>query len=184
MPRLQDKYHNEIVPALQKELGLKNSLAVPRIERIVVSMGVNNAHQDRKKLEAASIQLGTITGQKAKITRAKKSIANFKLREGNEIGCCATLRRARMYEFLDRLISIALPRVRDFRGVNPKAFDGRGNFSMGLTEQLVFPEINPDKVTVTQGMNIAVVTTARTNDEGRALLKAFGFPFQKPEAKN
>ena len=182
MARLQDRYKSEIIPALTEEFGLKNALAVPRVERVVVSMGINNAHQERKKLEQAAEQLGTITGQKAKITRAKRSIANFKLREGMEIGCCVTLRRARMYEFIDRLVSIALPRVRDFRGLNPKAFDGHGNFSMGLTEQLVFPEVDPDKAQYVQGMNIAVVTTAKTNDEGRALLKALGFPFQKADA--
>lgn len=181
MARVQERYQTEIIPALAKELGLKNPLAVPRLDRVVVSMGISSANTDRKRLEQCAEQLGTITGQKAKLTRARRSIANFKLREGMEIGCCVTLRRARMYEFIDRLISIALPRVRDFRGLNAKAFDGRGNFSMGLTEQLVFPEINPDKATFVQGMNITVVTSANTNDEGRALLKAIGFPFQKPE---
>lgn len=182
MARVQERYQNEIIPALAKELGLKNPLAVPRLERVVVSMGISSANTDRKRLEQCAEQLGTITGQKAKLTRARRSIANFKLREGMEIGCCVTLRRSRMYEFVDRLISIALPRVRDFRGLNSKAFDGHGNFSMGLTEQLVFPEINADKATFVQGMNITVVTTANTNDEGRALLKAIGFPFQKPDA--
>lgn len=184
MARVQERYQTEIIPALTKELGLKNQLAVPRIERVVVSMGISNSHTDRKRLEQSAEQLGVITGQKAKLTRARRSIANFKLREGMEIGCCVTLRRARMWEFVDRLISIALPRVRDFRGLNDKAFDGRGNFSMGLTEQLVFPEINADKATFVQGMNITVVTTAKTNDEGRALLRAIGFPFQKPEVTN
>lgn len=182
MARLRDRFQKEIIPALAKELGLKNPLAVPRPDRIVVSMGISNAHSDRKRLETSAAQLGTITGQKVKITRARRSIANFKLREGMEIGCCVTLRRARMYEFMDRLISIALPRVRDFRGLNNKAFDGKGNFSMGLTEQLVFPEIDADKAQFVQGMNITVVTTASTNDEGRALLKALGFPFQKDDA--
>lgn len=184
MARVQDRYQKEIIPALAKELGLKNHLAVPRLQRVVVSMGISNSHGDRKRLEQAAEQLGTITGQKAKLTRARRSIANFKLREGMEIGCCVTLRGSRMYEFVDRLISVALPRVRDFRGLNDKAFDGRGNFSMGLTEQLVFPEINPDKATFVQGMNITVVTSATTNDEGRALLRAIGFPFQKPELSN
>lgn len=184
MARVQERYQTELIPALTKELGLKNPLAVPRVQRVVVSMGISSSHSDRKRLEQSAEQLGTITGQKAKLTRARRSIANFKLREGMEIGCCVTLRRARMYEFIDRLISIALPRVRDFRGLNAKAFDGRGNFSMGLTEQLVFPEINVDKATFVQGMNITVVTSAKTNDEGRALLKALGFPFQKPEATN
>jgi large subunit ribosomal protein L5 len=184
MARVHERYQTEIVPALAMELGLKNQLAVPRIERVVVSMGISNSHGDRKRLEQSAEQLGTITGQKAKLTRARKSIANFKLREGMEIGCCVTLRRARMYEFLDRLISVALPRVRDFRGLNDKAFDGRGNFSMGLTEQLVFPEINADTATFVQGMNITVVTNATNNDHGRALLRAIGFPFQKPDATN
>lgn len=182
MARVQERYQSEIIPALAKELGLKNPLAVPRLDRVVVSMGVSSANTDRKRLEQCAEQLGTITGQKAKITRARRSIANFKLREGMDVGCCVTLRRARMYEFIDRLISIALPRVRDFRGLNAKAFDGHGNFSMGLTEQLVFPEINPDKATFVQGMNITVVTSATNNDDGRALLKAIGFPFQKPDA--
>lgn len=179
MARLQDRYKTEIIPQLQGELGLKNPLAVPRVSRVVVNMGVNGSIQDRKKLEEATVHIGTITGQKAKVTRAKRSIANFKLREGMEIGCCVTMRRARMYEFIDRLVTIALPRVRDFRGLNPKAFDGAGNFSMGLTELLVFPEINPDKVHNNQGMNIAVVTTAEDNASGLALLKALGFPFKK-----
>ena len=184
MARLQERYRSEVISALQEELGLKNPMQVPRIERVVVSMGVKNAHLERKKLEAAFDQLTTITGQKPKITRATKSIAAFRLREGQEVGCCVTLRRTRMFEFIDRLVSIALPRVRDFRGLNPKAFDGAGNFSMGLTEQLVFPEINPDKVHDVQGMNIAVVTNATTNADGLALLKAVGFPFQKPGEKN
>jgi large subunit ribosomal protein L5 len=182
MARLQERYQAEIIPALAKELGLTNSLAVPRLQRVVVSMGISSAHSDRKRLEQSAEQLATITGQKAKITRARRSVANFKLREGMEIGCCVTLRRSRMYEFVDRLVSIALPRVRDFRGLNDKSFDGNGNFSMGLTEQLVFPEIDADKATFTQGMNIAVVTSATTNDAGRALLRAIGFPFQKPDA--
>lgn len=179
MARLQDRYQSEIIPQLKEELGLSNALAVPRVSRVVVNMGVNGSIQDRKKLEEATKHLGTITGQKPKVTRAKRSIANFKLREGMEIGCCVTMRRARMYEFIDRLVTIALPRVRDFRGLNPKAFDGAGNFSMGLTELLVFPEINPDKVKDNQGMNIAVVTTAEDNASGLALLKALGFPFKK-----
>jgi large subunit ribosomal protein L5 len=179
MARLQERYQSEIVTQLKEELGLKNPLAAPRVSRVVVNMGVNNAIQDRKKLEQAVGHLGTITGQKPKITKAKRSIANFKLREGMEIGCCVTMRRARMYEFIDRLVSIALPRVRDFRGLNPKAFDGAGNFSMGLTELLMFPEINADKVHHNQGMNIAVVTTATSDASGLALLKALGFPFKK-----
>ena len=182
MARLHDKYKSEIISSLKDELGCSNALAVPRLDRIVVSMGVKNAHQDRKKLEEAVKHLETITGQKPKITRAKKSIAGFKLREGNEIGCCVTLRRQRMYEFLDRLVSIALPRVRDFRGLNSKAFDSHGNFSMGLTEQLVFPEIDADKAHNIQGMNITMVTTAGSNEEGLALLEAFGVPFEKGQS--
>ncbi|MBI1312600.1 50S ribosomal protein L5 [bacterium] len=181
MARLHEKYKTKLIAALQQELGCKNALAVPRLERIVVSMGVKNSHQDRKKLDEAIGHLATITGQQPKITRAKHSIAGFRLREGNEIGCCVTLRRHRMYEFLDRLISIALPRVRDFRGLNPKAFDGNGNFSMGLTEQLVFPEVDPDKAHNIQGMNITIVTTADSNESGLALLKAFGLPFKKAQ---
>lgn len=183
MARLREKYTTEIIPALKESLGVKNALAVPRLQRVVVSMGIGNAHADRKKLEEAVANLGTITGQKPKITRARHSIANFRLREGMEIGCCVTLRGTQMFEFIDRLVSIALPRVRDFRGLDPKSFDGHGNFSMGLTEQLVFPEVNPDKAQNIQGMNIAIVTTANTNAEGLALLKAMGFPFQKDVAK-
>jgi large subunit ribosomal protein L5 len=179
MARLQERFTSEIGVALQSSLGLRNRLAVPRLDRVVVSMGVNSAQLDRKRLEEAVQHLGTITGQKPKITRARRSIAAFRLREGMEIGCCVTLRRKMMYEFVDRLVTIALPRVRDFRGLNPKAFDGHGNFSMGLTEQLVFPEIDPDKVHNTQGMNIAVVTTAASDEQGLILLKALGFPFKK-----
>jgi large subunit ribosomal protein L5 len=179
MARLQERFNTEVSTTLQQELGISNSYAVPRLERVVVSMGVNGAQLDRKKLEEAVKHLEAITGQKAKITKARRSIAAFRLREGMEIGCCVTLRRKMMYEFVDRLVTIALPRVRDFRGLNPKAFDGHGNFSMGLTEQLVFPEIDADKAHNTQGMNIAVVTTAKTNAEGLSLLKAIGFPFMK-----
>ncbi len=183
MPRMLDKYRNEIVPKLQEELGRKNLLSLPRIEKIVVSMGVSQAVQDKKVLDDAMVDLAKITGQKPSIRRAKKSIANFKLREGMPIGGCVTLRNHQMYEFLDRLISLVLPRVRDFRGVSFKAFDGRGNYSLGLTDQLVFPEVDSDKVKHYQGMNIAIVTTAKTNEEGRLLLTHFGMPFKKQNTK-
>ena len=179
MARVQERYQNEIIPALAKELGLKNPLAVPRLERVVVSMGISGANTDRKRLEQCAEQLGTITGQKAKLTRARRSIANFKLREGMEIGCMVTLRGHRMYEFLDRLISLAIPRIRDFRGLSPKSFDGNGNYTFGVTEQLMFPEIDYDKVDTTRGMDITIVTTATSNDHGRALLAAFDFPFRR-----
>jgi large subunit ribosomal protein L5 len=178
-PRLQTRYQQEILPALAGSLGRKNRLSLPRIQKIIVNMGVGEANQDKKFLEMAVEAMGVITGQKPVITIARKSIAGFKLREGQQIGCKVTLRRQRMYEFLDRLISLALPRVRDFRGLNPKGFDGNGNYSMGLTEQLVFPEINPDKFTKVQGMNITIVTSARTDDEARQLLLAFGMPFRQ-----
>lgn len=178
MPRLQDEYRNRIVPALMKRLGRDNVHAIPRLEKIVVNMGVGRAGQDRKLLEEAAADLAKITGQKAEITRARKAVAAFRLRTGMEIGCRVTLRRQRMYEFLDRLISLALPRVRDFRGLSPNAFDGSGNYSLGLSEQLVFPEIEADKVRNVQGMNITIVTTARSDEEGRALLQEFGMPFR------
>ncbi len=182
MPRLLKKYRQEVVAKLQQELGRKNSLSVPRLQKIVVSMGVGSAIQDRKRLEEATQHMAQLTGQKAQITRAKHAISGFRLREGVEIGCRVTLRGRRMYEFLDRLISLALPRVRDFRGLNPKAFDGHGNFSLGLTEQLVFPEISVDKLHHIQGMNITLVTTAANNKEGRLLLTELGMPFQSAEA--
>lgn len=178
-PRLQVKYRQEILPALAEKLGRKNRHALPRLEKIVVNMGVGDANQDKKFLEVATEALGLISGQRPVITKARKSIAGFKLREGQQIGCKVTLRRQRMYEFLDRLISLALPRVRDFRGLNPKGFDKRGNYNMGLTEQLVFPEINPDKFTKVQGMNITIVTSAQSDDEARELLTLFGMPFRQ-----
>lgn len=181
-PRLQQRYHDEILPALAEKLGQKNRLAVPRIQKIVVSMGVGSAISDKKHVEEASTAMSEITGQKALICRAKKSIANFRLREGLPIGCKVTLRGVRMYEFLDRLISIALPRVRDFRGLNPEAFDGHGNFSLGLSEQLVFPELNPDKYTRPQGMNIAITCSGGSDDASRDLLTMFGMPFRRDEA--
>lgn len=179
MSALQTKYRNEIVPRLQEKLGGRNVHAIPKIEKVVLSMGLGKSVGERKRLEEAVEQLGLIAGQKPRITRARRAISGFRLREGMEIGCAVTLRSKRMYEFLERLIHLVLPRVRDFRGVNGKGFDGRGNFSMGLSEQMVFPELNPDKVSFVQGMNIAVVTTAKTDEEGRQLLQEIGFPFKK-----
>ena len=179
MARLLDRYHKEIAPRLAEKLGRKNRLSLPRLEKIVVNMGVGKALQDKNRLGQAAEQLAQITGQKAQITKARVSISGFRLREGNEIGCRVTLRGRRMYEFLDRLISIALPRIRDFRGVNPKSFDGHGNYSLGLAEQLVFPEIDPDKVTFTQGMDVTFVTTTNNDDEARDLLRSFGMPFRE-----
>jgi large subunit ribosomal protein L5 len=179
MARLLDKYRAEILPKLAKELGRDNPHALPRLTKIVVSMGVGKAIADSKVLDEAAEYLGVITGQKPVVTRSRKSISQFKLREGMPIGCAVTLRGQRMYEFLDRLITLVLPRVRDFRGLNPKAFDGRGNYSLGLSEQMVFPEVNADKVKTVQGMNIAIVTTARSDDEGRVLLREFGMPFRR-----
>lgn len=181
MARLLIDYRERVVPSLQKKLGRKNVHSLPRLVKIVVSMGVGKASQDRKFLDEAVEHLTQLTGQKPTRTRARKAISAFRLREGLEVGCCVTLRGHRMYEFLDRLIALALPRVRDFRGLNPKAFDGRGNYSMGLNEQLVFPEINADKVHNVQGMNITLVTTAETDDEGRVLLRELGMPLQPDE---
>ena len=177
-PRLQEKYEKEILPALAEKIGRKNRLALPRLQKIVVSMGVGSATTEKKHLDMAISALTEITGQKPSVRRATKSIAGFRLREGSPVGCMVTLRRTRMYEFLDRLIALALPRVRDFRGLKPKAFDGRGNYSLGLQEQLVFPELNPDKYPITQGMNIALVTSTFENSEARLLLEGFGLPLQ------
>lgn len=176
-PRLRDKYINEIVPQLEKELGITNINEVPKLEKIVVNMGVGDAATDSKLLDAAVNDLRIITGQQPMITHAKKSIATFKLRKGMAIGAKVTLRGERMYEFFDRLVALAIPRIRDFRGLSPKSFDGHGNYSMGVTEQSIFPEIRYDEVDRTRGMDITFVTTAKTDDEGRALLRAFGFPF-------
>ena len=182
MARLLDRYQKEILPALKKKLGRDNVHSIPKLEKIVVNMGVGKALQDKNRIDQAAEQLGQITGQKAQITLAKQAVSAFRLREGNAIGCRVTLRGRRMYEFLDRLISVALPRIRDFRGVNPKSFDGHGNYSMGLTEQSVFPEIDPDKVTFVQGMDVTFVTSTDKDDEARELLREFGMPFPKPEA--
>jgi large subunit ribosomal protein L5 len=175
--RLQELYETSVRPALMQEFGYKNPMQAPRLEKIVVNMGVGEAVQDSKKAEAAANDLGAITGQHPVITRAKRSIATFKLRKGMPIGCKVTLRGQRMYEFLDRLITVALPRVRDFRGISGKSFDGRGNFAVGLKEQIVFPEIDYDRVDAVRGMDVVVVTTARTDAEAKALLKAFDMPF-------
>lgn len=177
--RLQEYYRSTVVASLQKEFDYGNVMMVPRLEKIVVNTSLKEATQNVKVLETAAAELSLITGQKAEIRRARKSIANFKLREGIPIGARVTLRGQRMWEFLDRLINVSLPRVRDFRGINPKAFDGRGNYSLGVTEQIIFPEIDYDKVNKVTGMNIAFVTTAKTDNEGRALLRAIGLPFRQ-----
>jgi large subunit ribosomal protein L5 len=178
MARLKEKYKSEIAPAIAKEFDIKNPMAVPRIEKIVVNMGIGEAISNAKVLDTAVEELRSITGQKPVITKAKKSIASFKLRQGMNIGTMVTLRGDRMYEFLDRLISVALPRVRDFRGISGKAFDGRGNYTLGVREQLIFPEIDFNKVEKTRGMNISIITTAKTDEQSRALLKAMGMPFK------
>ena len=180
--RLKRDYDERIVPAMSERFGYKNRLEVPRLDKIVINMGVGEATQDKKKVETAAQEMQLIAGQKPVITKAKKSIAQFKLREGMPIGCKVTLRRERMYEFLDRLITIALPRVRDFRGLNPKSFDGRGNYATGLKEQLIFPEISYDKVDNIRGMDVIVATSAKTDDEARELLRLFGFPFPREDA--
>ncbi|MDQ4005746.1 MAG: 50S ribosomal protein L5 [Actinomycetota bacterium] len=177
-PRLKVRFREELVPQLQQELGFGNPMQVPRLEKIVVNVGVGEAAREAKVLDGAVRDLQIITGQKALVTRAKKSIAGFKLREGTSIGAKVTLRGDRMWEFLDRLLATALPRIRDFRGLDPRSFDGRGNYTLGLTEQLVFPEIDYDEIDAVRGMDVTVVTTARTDDEGRALLRALGFPLR------
>ena len=182
-PRLQDKYTNEILPELKSQLGRENRMSLPRLEKIVVNMGVGSAISEKKHIEECVSSMGLITGQRPTVTIARKSIAGFKLREGMPIGCKTTLRGRRMYEFMDRLISVALPRVRDFRGLNPKGFDGNGNYTMGLTEQLVFPELNPDKFLRVQGMNITFVTTTKSNQEAKLLLDLFGLPYKDKEKK-
>lgn len=177
-PRLRDTYRDQVIPALMKEFGYGNLMQVPRLDRIVLNVGMGEAIQNVKLLESAATELGIITGQKPVTTRAKKAIAGFKLRQGMPIGAKVTLRSRRMWEFLDRLITLALPRIRDFRGISPKAFDGRGNYTLGLKEQLIFPEIEYDSVASIHGMDITIVTTARTNDEGKALLRHLGMPFR------
>ena len=176
--RLKQYYKDTVAPALMAKFGYKNCMAVPKIVKVTINMGVGEASQDSKLMDSAAVELTTIAGQKAVVTKSKKSIAGFKLRDNQLVGCKVDLRRDRMYEMLDRLITIALPRIRDFRGINPKSFDGRGNFNFGITEQIIFPEIDYDKVTKTRGMDICIVTSARTDEEGFELLNAFGFPFR------
>ena len=179
MSRLKEKYQNEIVDALMKKFGYKNIMEVPKLDKVVINMGVGEAKENAKLLEAAVKDMETITGQKAVLTRAKNSVANFKIREGMPIGCKVTLRGEKMYEFVDRLINLSLPRVRDFRGVNPNAFDGRGNYALGIKEQLIFPEIEYDKVDKVRGMDVIFVTTAKTDGDARELLTRFNLPFAK-----
>jgi large subunit ribosomal protein L5 len=182
VPRLKTRYDEVIAAAMTEKFGYKNRMEVPRIEKITLNMGVGEASQDKKKVQTAAAEMELIAGQKPVITKAKKSIAQFKLREGMPIGCKVTLRRERMYEFLDRLVTIAMPRIRDFRGLNPKSFDGRGNYAMGLKEQIIFPEISYDQIEKVRGMDIIVTTTAKTDDEARELLRLFGFPFPQDAA--
>jgi len=182
-PRLKSDYDERIVPAMIERFGYKNRMEVPRLDKIIINMGVGEATQDKKRVETAAAEMERIAGQKPVITKAKKSIAQFKLREGMPIGVKVTLRRERMYEFLDRLVTIALPRVRDFRGLNPKSFDGRGNYAMGLKEQIIFPEINYDQIDKVRGMDVIVTTTAKTDEEARELLRLFNFPFPAEEQK-
>jgi large subunit ribosomal protein L5 len=183
MARLLDDYHTTIAKDLTEKFAIKNKMAVPKLEKVVINMGVGRATQDKAILEAAVESLAKISGQKPQITKAKVSVSGFRLREGNDIGCKVTLRGKRMYEFLDRLISVALPRIRDFRGVNPNSFDGHGNYTLGLAEQVVFPEIDADKLHHTQGMDITVVTSTDKDDQARELLRAFGMPFRQPGQK-
>ena len=178
MARLQEQYKNEIIPKLQKELGVSNSMSVPKIEKITINMGLGKALGDKKVLESALDELGLISSQKPVTCLARKSVASFKLREGNAIGCKVTLRKERMYEFLDRLVNVAIPRIRDFRGLNDNSFDGRGNYNMGITEQIVFPEIEFEKVTSVRGMDIAITTNAQNDEDAKKLLAMFNFPFK------
>lgn len=182
-PRMRAHYDETVVKAMTEKFGYKNHMEVPRIQKIVINMGVGEASQDKKKIQNAVAEMELIAGQKPVVSKAKKSIAGFKLREGMPIGCKVTLRKERMYEFLDRLVTIAMPRIRDFRGLNPKSFDGRGNFAMGLKEQIIFPEISYDSVETVRGMDIIVTTTAKTDDEARELLRLFNFPFPKEDEK-
>ena len=177
VPRMRTKYDTEIVKAMTEKFGYKNAMEVPKISKVTLNMGVGEGTQDKKKVTIAATEMGLIAGQKPVVTIAKKSVAQFKLREGMAIGCKVTLRRERMFEFLDRLITVAMPRIRDFRGLNPKSFDGRGNYAMGLKEQIVFPEISYDQIDKVRGMDIIVTTSAKTDDEARELLRLFGFPF-------
>lgn len=183
MARLQEKYRSELVGQIREKLGLKNPMEVPRITKITLNMGVGDAVADKKVMESARADMEKISGQRPVTTLARKSVAGFKIRDGMPIGCKVTLRRERMYEFLDRLVNIAIPRIRDFRGLNPKSFDRAGNYSMGVTEQIIFPEINYDEIDTIRGMDITITTTARNAEEGKALLEAFNFPFKQPQPK-
>jgi large subunit ribosomal protein L5 len=178
MPRLKDKYRSEVAPQLMKDLGYKNVSQVPKLAKVVLNMGLGEAIQNAKVMDGAVQEMTVISGQKPVVTKARKAIANFKLREGMAIGCAVTLRGDRMYEFLDRLVTLALPRVRDFRGISDRSFDGRGNYSLGIREQIIFPEIDLDKVDKVRGLSVSIVTTAKTDAEGKALLKALGMPFR------
>jgi large subunit ribosomal protein L5 len=178
MPRLKDKYRSEVAPQLMKDLGYKNVSQVPKLDKVVLNMGLGEAIQNAKVMDGAVVEMTAISGQKPVVTKARKAIANFKLREGMAIGCAVTLRGDRMYEFLDRLVTLALPRVRDFRGISDRSFDGRGNYSLGIREQIIFPEIDLDKVDKVRGLSVSIVTTAETDAEGKALLKALGMPFR------
>jgi large subunit ribosomal protein L5 len=181
-PRLKERYGSEIAPKLRSDLGLDNTMQIPRLDKIVVNMGLGEANNDRKVVDEAASELALITGQKAKVNRARKSIAGFKLREGTPVGVSVTVRGDRMWEFFDRLLAVAIPRVRDFRGLDPRSFDGRGNYTFGVNEQLIFPEIDFDDVSATRGMDITICTTAETDEHGRALLESFGFPFRRTAA--
>jgi large subunit ribosomal protein L5 len=183
IPRLKEKYRAEVAAALQEKLNLDNPMEIPRMDKIVVNMGIGEGITEPKQIEAAMEELAIITGQKPRLNRSRKSIANFKLRQGNAVGISVTMRGDRMWEFFDRLVAVAIPRVRDFRGLNPKSFDGRGNYSFGVTEQLIFPEIDYDKVTAVRGMDITICTTADSDEQARALLEAFGFPFRRTETR-
>jgi large subunit ribosomal protein L5 len=178
MARLKEQYQEKVIPALMKEFNYRNIMEVPKLEKVVINMGLGEAIQNAKVLDSAQSELGAITGQKPVVTKAKKSIANFKLRAGMPIGCKVTLRRNRMYEFFDRLVNVALPRIRDFKGVSGKSFDGRGNYALGIREQIIFPEIDYDKIDKIKGMNIVITTTAKSDEEGKALLKMMGMPFR------
>jgi large subunit ribosomal protein L5 len=179
MPRLREMFDKEVVPKMMKEFGYKNRMQVPQLHKIVVNMGLGEALQNPKILESSSAEIAAITGQRPVVTRSRKSIANFKLREGLPIGCMVTLRKERMYEFLDRLMNVAIPRVRDFRGISRRSFDGKGNFTLGIREQIVFPEIDYDKIEKIKGLNVSIITTAKTDEEGRALLTHLGMPFKR-----
>jgi large subunit ribosomal protein L5 len=182
-PRLKSVYQEKVAPALQERLGMANVMAIPRLEKIVINMGVGEAVNDRRQIEAAMEELALITGQKPRLNKSRKSVAGFKVREGMPVGASVTLRGNRMWEFFDRLLAVAIPRVRDFRGLNPRSFDGRGNYSFGVTEQLIFPEIDFDRVSSVRGMDITICTTATEDDHAKALLEAFGFPFRKQEPR-